>query len=118
MVVGEESGDMVGCIISSEGFIGEACQPTGEYWYPQAGSHTGDCFMREAVFTRAHRRRGFHSPLRGQGVLKSFLVRSIFQANSVPASDDWSGSSGRPANGVSCWGWYYNNQFAIFSVVL
>ena len=67
MALGEKSGDMVGCIISSEGFIGEACQPTGEYWYLQAGAHTGDCFMREAVFTRACRRRGYHSPLRGQG---------------------------------------------------
>ena len=41
MAVGEKSGDMVGCIISSEGFIGEAFQPTDEYRYPQAGFHTG-----------------------------------------------------------------------------
>ena len=36
-------------------------------------------------------------PLEGLGVFLSVLVRSIFQTVSVTVSDDWSGSSGRPA---------------------
>lgn len=39
----------------------------------------------------------FLSPLEGLGVINSDLVRSIFQAVLVTASDEWSGSSGRPA---------------------
>ena len=33
------------------------------------GSIRDACFMREAVFTRARRRRGFHLPLEGAGLL-------------------------------------------------
>ena len=63
-----------------------------------------------AIFRRYTVGMASISPVRGQGVTLSVLVRSIFQAVLVTARDDWAGSSGRPANGENCWGWYHDEK--------
>ena len=55
-------------------------------------------------------RRGFHFPLEGVGGDPICPCEERFKSSLVELSDDWSGSSGRPANGLSCWGWYYDEK--------
>ncbi len=76
--------------------LGEPRLPATELWFSR-GSKEGTSL----VVALSH-------PLEGAGGDQIRPCPERFQAGLVPASDrDGLRSSGRPANGVSCLGWYY-----------
>ena len=84
---GEKSRDMVGCIIYSENFIGEACQPTAEYWYLQAGYHIREPVVSGGIHEGTPKAGLPSPPLRGKG---GDLIRPCserFQSFLVKLSD-------------------------------